>query len=1678
MNKWTLFLILLLNPISPFAQFSAIAYTTAGSNYEQNFNQLPSSGSFNLTGKGPHALDQPPLAVPTLSGWQLLQISGSQSNTNFLAGTGSGTGSGIYSFGLSGNNNRALGTLASGTGVYAFGVVLENLTGTILNKIQIRYKATQWRKGGSGNTNHWQFSYQLKQASSIETENLIKKNEANLVSIHHSIGSATLNGHLSTNQYTIAITMNDIVWKPGEKLILRWDDQDETGSDDGMAIDDFIFSATTEIYAPTISKLTIDSIGIRTVKMSTIINDQLSNTHVRLEYDTIADMSHPITISSTSIAAGSGNTVVKTQLNGLSPGRKYYVRGIARNSVGTTISDTTVFTTITSTPDIKTDTIIRSDFGVFNISAKLISDNGSAITETGFCWAINDTPNIHHHRLPVALMDSMLTITIKDFPIDTTIFIRPYAQNENGIGYGIPLKFRTPVSVQSFTTSAKHNNKDTLLYELQLQQPVDFITTSHFTVNSIPENGASVFAVEKKDDFTYIVKIFSGNSDAILQPVVHRNMQQSPHIHPASYEGSKIILDRTPPEIIRVWIPNRSYKVKDSIPIRIITQADQSSFKLLKGSLSGYPIAGWRKQNDSLYTAFCIITAGGNEIKANETHTILLEIQDSANNQNKVSNFTIIQDNDAIDHTRPTIQSLILPERKKYKAGDTLSFKLLFDEKIIGDTMMGKPVLSVTIGTRIRNPVMSSFNDTSMQFIYVIQQDEFDADGIRLANSVTLNNSIIQDPAGNLLLNNILSSGIITDILVDAVLPEIIGVTTPTAKLYGLNDTLRFHVFFSEPAFIHSQEPPFLETVIGSTTYTIPYSYGAPSNTFTFQLPIKKGMLDKNGISLTNQLFNAISITDDIGNPITPLLKNIGALSNINIDGISPKWLDTTEPIIPVCKKGQLLLDKFVQVYDEEKAGGIQWHLIENPRHGLITGLPFNSKQPADILEPKNLIYTNTYHEAFKDTCVIEATDGINRIRKQLIFEFFPEIANNNLFSNQIICAGMTPESIKGETPSGGNERYTYQWQMATQAVQPLFQSLVSNTQASLQPSSLQQPTWFRRIVQSGGCTDTSQSILIDVKIKGLWLGKQSNNWHTGSNWCSAMVPDLQTDVIIQTNNQVVQITDSAFCRSLQLLDQSRLLLSGVLSYGGTIIGQQAIQSVNGSLVAVGKIKQYLPAQAFENNQLDHLIVKGNELLLIDSLQLNQSLELIQGKFFTQEKLILNEQATIAPNAAGTQLIGRIIKKFRPQNNWILHPFKENIIATNIPLQNGFTVQSHAIFKDHENKKFEPHALIAYNYFHTKKPIWEILEQENNTSAYLWKRSTAISLFKPFEKKSYTIMHLFGQPIIGDEEIQFPIVQDTQYHFIGNPYIAKILSKNVSRSHPIGHYFWVWDSSLAENGGYLAKAFDGNHIIEPMQGFIVKTNPGVDPFIRFSEQAKITAALPDSILDIIENRHQVALALYKEQLLLDRFLLIDIDTARIRFDEDDAEKLFNEHYNLYSLSQDKTPLAIDARNLSHQPYIPLGIQVNKEGSYSIKFDRVWLPSKLQLELHDLFTGKIIKVQQDSSYHFEITSDTNSVGEKRFILRTPVPPIPEEEPLIIKLYPVPAQHQLNIYFKSYKPGYSFVLIKNISGQILRKEILGQQQEGNFQISLNGLLRGSYILEIHCSTQIAATTFIKL
>src|SRR5664279_2087672 len=87
--------------------------------------------------------------------------------------------------------------------------------------------------------------------------------------------------------------------------------------------------------------------------------------------------------------------------------------------------------------------------------------------------------------------------------------------------------------------------------------------------------------------------------------------------------------------------------------------------------------------------------------------------------------------------------------------------------------------------------------------------------------------------------------------------------------------------------------------------------------------------------------------------------------------------------------------------------------------------------------------------------------------------------ASNTVTANQNICFNYTPAALNGSTPTGGNGIYTYQWQSSPDNVS--FSIIGGATGIGYAPGALTANTWYRRIVNSGGCSLTSASIKITV---------------------------------------------------------------------------------------------------------------------------------------------------------------------------------------------------------------------------------------------------------------------------------------------------------------------------------------------------------------------------------------------------------------------------------------------------------------------------------------------------------------------------------------------------------------------------------------------------------------------
>lgn len=207
--------------------------------YEENFDSMGPAGT----------------TLP--SGWSAIRIDGSGAlGAELTPGvtTGSATGGGVYNVGAGGDTDRALGSLASGSTVPAFGLQLVNTSGSIIDALLLGGTMEQWRSGSSATAaESVLFEYSFN-ASSLADANAIWSPWASLNLEEKRITStsaAAVDGNLPENQWSISGELSGLNWSGQDTLTLRWSDMDHPGSDGLYALDNFsIHSSVTAVPEP------------------------------------------------------------------------------------------------------------------------------------------------------------------------------------------------------------------------------------------------------------------------------------------------------------------------------------------------------------------------------------------------------------------------------------------------------------------------------------------------------------------------------------------------------------------------------------------------------------------------------------------------------------------------------------------------------------------------------------------------------------------------------------------------------------------------------------------------------------------------------------------------------------------------------------------------------------------------------------------------------------------------------------------------------------------------------------------------------------------------------------------------------------------------------------------------------------------------------------------------------------------------------------------------------------------------------------------------------------------------------------------------------------------------------------------------------------------------------------
>jgi hypothetical protein len=233
-----LVLTLLLFPVIASSQVSITC--GPGSSYTQNFAFLGTT-DFALTNNTPLGIYAERQTLNT-------------SPLTFFADTGTlVTPAGYRNYGAAGNGERAFGAIAGPAGdTHWYGIRIQNDCGVAASAIRIQYTGEQWRSG-STTPQTVTFSYLVSASdiTSLSTGAYINFAALNFISPNLT-NAGPIDGNLAGNQITFNQTIVVNI-PPGSEIMLRWQDVDDSGNDQGSGIDNL----TVTLLAPTAAGVSV-----------------------------------------------------------------------------------------------------------------------------------------------------------------------------------------------------------------------------------------------------------------------------------------------------------------------------------------------------------------------------------------------------------------------------------------------------------------------------------------------------------------------------------------------------------------------------------------------------------------------------------------------------------------------------------------------------------------------------------------------------------------------------------------------------------------------------------------------------------------------------------------------------------------------------------------------------------------------------------------------------------------------------------------------------------------------------------------------------------------------------------------------------------------------------------------------------------------------------------------------------------------------------------------------------------------------------------------------------------------------------------------------------------------------------------------------------------------------------
>jgi phosphodiesterase/alkaline phosphatase D-like protein len=187
---------------------------------------------------------------------------------------------------------------------------------------------------------------------------------------------------------------------------------------------------------PNVTTNAATSVGATTATLNGTVNANNDSTTVTFEYGTTN--AYGMTVSAVqSPVTGGADTAVTGALTGLSPNTTYHYRVVGQNAYGTSNGTDMTFTTSTiSLPTVTTTAISGITSSSASSGGTVTDEGGGTVTARGVCWSTSANPTTADSKTTNGSGLGAFSSAITGLTENTTYYVRAYATNASGTGYG------------------------------------------------------------------------------------------------------------------------------------------------------------------------------------------------------------------------------------------------------------------------------------------------------------------------------------------------------------------------------------------------------------------------------------------------------------------------------------------------------------------------------------------------------------------------------------------------------------------------------------------------------------------------------------------------------------------------------------------------------------------------------------------------------------------------------------------------------------------------------------------------------------------------------------------------------------------------------------------------------------------------------------------------------------------------------------------------------------------------------------------------------------------------------------------------------------------------------------------------------------------------------------------